>query len=389
MKKIFLSFFIFVFMGLIISSLCFAFLQSLQFVNDLRDHWIWIILALPFVGLGIHWVYKKYSPISDQGILLVRSQSLEAGAYQKIPGLMLPLVLGSTILTHLFGGSAGREGVGLQIGAVVSDFFHEKFQLSKQDRTIFLVASLAAGFSALFGTPLTAVVFAFELFCPKHIRLKAILPTLFLSFYSSTLVHFFGYRHAGLSMGEALNWDLKIFIFVSLMALIFSLIARSYIRLHDFFKRNFQTIFSNGAQRIFWGGVIIVFLIFTFDLTDSMGLGLHRIEASFQGIIQPMEFFWKMLLTALTLACGFKGGEVTPLFFIGATLGNSLALSLSLPLGFGAGLGYVGVFAAATRAPMASTILGCELFGWKFFPYFALSHLIGYWTMGKLSIYQK
>lgn len=362
------------------------FLYSLEWVTHVRELNLWIIVLLPIAGLLIGYIYFLSDARADLGNNLIFQEYFLP--QRMMPVIMAPLILLTTLLSHLVGASVGREGTAIQMGAVIADrfsFLKEKFN---QQRGFFLMAGVGAGFASLFGTPWAGTIFALEILRTKTLSWNSIFPTLitsFVAYFTCSLTNAPHTLYDAIEVPEFAFGNLPFLFFVGALFGITSLI---YIRCHQFFSHFAQKLVRKKVWRPFVGGVVL-FLVFLF-LDDSryMGLGIPTILESFQVEVQPYDFFMKLLLTAFALGFGFKGGEVTPLFFIGATLGNVLSTFIPLDMAFLASLGFISVFSGATKTFTACTVMGVELFGVEAAPYFLLVAFIAQLFSGKASIYK-
>jgi H+/Cl- antiporter ClcA len=313
---------------------------------------------------------------------------------------MAPLVLFTTLITHLFGGSAGREGTAVQMGGGIAAYLSKWFTLKKEDHRLILMCGMAAGFAAVFGTPLAGAVFAVEVIVIGRIQYKEFLPCYFSSIVAHLVCLAWGIQHTTYNIGFAgndllLHFDTVLIAKTILAAIAFGLAAFLFAEAH----LQVKTIYHKWVP-IKWlipviGGLMIIGLCYLLDTQDYLGLGVVAENANAVSIVSAFKeggatsfsWFWKLLFTAITLGSGFKGGEVTPLFFIGATLGNTLAWILGAPTDVFAALGFIAVFAGATNTIFASTIMGCELFGTEFVLYFLIACFIARLASGYSSIY--
>jgi len=363
----------------------FVFLGSLDYITSLRNKNENFIFLLPLVGLIVAWAYEKYGKISSKGNNLL-IEEIES-PNQKIPLIMAPLVLGGTLLSHLAGASVGREGTALQISGALADQLSPVFKLSASERRILLLAAIASGFSAIFGTPLAGFLFAIELFKFKHRQLPLLLTLLLSAFIAHHFCVFLGATHSNFTIGQVPAIEFSNIIYLVMAGLAFGLAAYFFKTLAHYFQTTAKYFISNPILKTSVAGAVLLVLYLVFDLKIYYGLGIETIFASFNDIQKPEIFIIKMVLTTFALSMGFKGGEVTPLFFIGATLGSALAIILPLPVAILAAVGFVAVFAGATNTPIASAVMGLELFGISIWPYLALGCLVAYIFSGKKSIY--
>lgn len=370
--------------GIAAGTLSALFLTVLNLATNFRDQHNWMLYLLPVAGFGIGLLYYHKGKEVERGNNLVFDTV--HNPKDIIPFKMVPLVLAGTIVTHLFGGSAGREGTALQMAGATADQLHKPFKLNAADRSILLIAGLSAGFASVFGTPWAGVVFGFEVLLIAKMPLKAIIPaiaTAFLAAYITTLWGV-GHTHYHISLVQALSFRGAMYSVMAGVA--FGVAAILFVRLTGAFSHLFKKI-PYAPLRPFIGGVIIVLLLLMLGTYKYLGLGIPTIVGSFNTAAQTQDFALKILFTAITLGAGFKGGEVTPLFFIGATLGSALSLFLPLPVGLLAGMGFVAVFAGAAKTPLACCIMALELFGISCGLYVAIACIVSYFISGRHSIY--
>ncbi|NMH26888.1 voltage-gated chloride channel family protein [Flavobacterium silvaticum] len=371
--------------GICIGSVTAFFLLSLDCVTHWRENHLWIIAFLPLGGLsiGLSYHYLGASVVRGNNLLLEEFHNPK----QIIPFKMAPLVLFGTLATHLFGGSAGREGTAVQMGGAIADQFTRFFKMEHSDRKILLVMGISAGFAAVFGTPLAGAVFALEVFAIGGIFYQAIVPALLAAIIADHVCLAWQVQHTTYAIttipemsGMNLIWTLGLGIGFGLTALFFS-------KTVHFFGHLFRKRIAYPPLRPFIGGVVIAFSVWTMDTTDYIGLGIPMISESFLQQMPWYAFALKLLLTTFTLGAGFKGGEVTPLFFIGATLGSACFGFVPLPVALLAGMGFVAVFSGATNTPIACTLMGMELFGSACGIYIGLACVLAYLFSGHTGIY--
>jgi len=375
------------------------FLVSLDFFTRYHASHPMMLLGLPFAGMFLAWLYHRWGSIAGQGTHLLVEEIHELRG--NVPMRLAPLVLLATLITHAFGGSAGREGTAVQMGGGIAATASRIFSLEKNHQRMLLMAGIAAGFCAVFGTPWAGAIFAVEL--PVRGRwhwrsLPAALAASWLGHLSCLAwgVHHTDYHLCGLTLDGFATPSLVIVIAVSLAAICFGLTARLFVQASELASRGFARAFAGPVWRAFWGGMLVILFVMLCGSSDYLGLGVEAMReggvsilSSFQdGGADPWSWVWKLLFTVITLSSGFKGGEVTPLFFIGAALGNVLGSSMGMPVELFAGLGLIAVFAAAAKTPLACTLLGMELFGLHYTLLFALACLISYLVSGKDGIYR-
>lgn len=338
----------------------------------------WLLLLLPVAGIGIGCLYHFFGKSVEGGNNLIMEKIHESGG--GVPARMAPLVLAGTLITHLFGGSAGREGTAVQMGGSIASSIGRWLKLNRDDTRTLLMAGVAAGFGAVFGTPLTGAIFAMEVLVIGVLSFDAVVPCLVASIVGDAVTTAWGIRHTHYTLASfvhmglvqsapGLSWLLLGKVVVAAVA--FGLASVVFAELAHTLHRFFKWAAPWPILRPALGGALVIGLAFVIG-PDYLGIGVsadpHQpnqvcILSSFQtGGATFWSWWWKILFTAVTLSSGFKGGEVTPLFFVGAALGNTMARLLHAPVDLLAGLGFVAVFAGATNTPLACTIMGIELF---------------------------
>lgn len=360
------------------------FLKSLQWATYTRESNPWLLYMLPIGGAFVSYLYAKYGKDSAKGNNLI-IERINAGE-GSVPFRMAPLVFLGTVITHLFGGSAGREGTGVQIGASISSKIGDFLKLKGMDYTILIISGVSSGFGVVFGTPIAGTVFGLEVSTLGKMRYEAIIPCFISSYIGNFIAELFKVQHSHYSMGASLN-GIDVFFKVILCAVLFGITSKLFAELTHVLKKFFATKIPNASLKSFIGGIIIIIIVLILGTRIYLGLSLDLLSNSFNQPVPKGAFIIKLLLTSLTLSVGFQGGEVTPLFVIGATLGNLLAGILGLPIEFLAGLGMIGVFAGATKTPIASFIMGIELFGSANIGFVFIACVISYVFAGKSGIY--
>lgn len=398
-KKIFLSFeqsfsllfllkwgFICLLIGALTGSASAVFLWTLEWATNYREANLWIIALLPISGLiiGLSYHYYGESVVKGNNLLIEEFHSPK----KIIPFKMAPLVFIGTILTHLFGGSAGREGTAVQVGGAIADQFTKIFKLSDFDRKIVLITGISAGFASVFGTPLAGAIFALELMVIGRIRFEAILP----SFLAAVFANYFCdvwqiSHHTHYTISRVSDLTPTTILWSLLAGIIFGLVSMLFSKSTHFWGTLFKKRIKYAPLRPVIGGVILAFVVYLMGTTKYIGLGVPTIVDAFNINLNSYDFILKLLFTSFTLGAGFKGGEVTPLFFIGATLGNVLVWFIPMPMPLLAGMGFVAVFAGATNTPIACTIMGIELFGIESGIFIALACTTSYLFSGHSGIY--
>jgi H+/Cl- antiporter ClcA len=385
--------------GLLAGSASALFLWSLDRVTELRWQNGWLLFLLPVAGLAVGWLYHRLGGAAGGGNNLIIEQIHQPGG--GVPRRMAPLILVGTLVTHLFGGSAGREGTAVQMGGSLASAFARVCRLSEENLRVVLLAGVAAGFGSVFGTPLTGAIFAMEVLVIGRMRYDALIPVLVASVVGDWTCTAWGIAHTHYHIGfdsaavGALHFDALLVTKVVLAAAAFGLVSRLFSELTHTLQQGFQRLVTSPWLRPALGGVLVIGLTFALGTRDYLGLsvrpespGAVTLLSAFEpGGATPWSWWWKLLFTAVTLSSGFKGGEVTPLFFIGATLGNTLGVALGAPIDLFAGLGFIAVFAGAANTPLACTVMGFELFGAHYGVYFAAACFVAYHFSGHSGIY--
>lgn len=378
--------------GLVVGCFGALFLYGLRWAYETRINNRWLLWLLPLGGFMVGYLYHKWGKdVVGGNNLIIEEIQLPS---RPIKFIMAPFVLLGTVATHVFGGSVGREGTAVQIGASIADQVSSIFKLNKTKRVIILKAGVAAGFASVFGTPLAGMMFSLEVAKTGKINYSSLTAS-FCSAICAHLVtreitHFIHLPHtqytiSGTTSFTALNfgWAILAGIAFGLAGMCFSLGAKYATLL--FSKINYPPL------RPFIGGLLFTVLVLGIGYEHTQkyhGLGIEHIVKSFSYTVPSYDFLAKIILTSIILGAGFKGGEVTPLFFTGATLGNTLSKVVPLPMDLLAGMGFVAVFAAAANTPITTIIMGVELFGSEHIYYLATACIVAYLVSGKTGIYK-
>ena len=384
-KKVFFWIFIIILIASISGSASALFLWTLDLSTNFRLQHPNIVYLLPVAGLIVGFAYHKIGGNSNKGnnLLLEEFHSPK----DVIPFRMAPMVYISTLVSHLFGASVGREGTALQMGGSIADQFSKYFKLDCNDRKKLIIIGMSAGFASVFGTPLAGAVFALEVFHTRKIQYQYLLYSLLSAYIAHYVCLSWGISHSQFSIGLIPELSVVNIFWTINAGVIFGLVAYLFSKSSHFFTDLSAKLIKYPPLRPFIGGVIIVSLYYFFDLQKYMGLGIPTIMDSFSVSMHAQDFLIKLLLTTFTIGLGFKGGEVTPLFFIGATLGNALIWFVPLPMALLAGVGFVAVFAGATNTLFACILMGIELFGISAAPFLAIACIMSFLFSGHKSVY--
>lgn len=377
--------FICVLIGVFSGSASAFFLVTLEWITQYRENHNWIIWLLPMGGLSIGLLYHFY------GTDVVKGNNLLLEEYENpqktIPLKMAPMVLIGTLITHLFGGSAGREGTAVQMSGAFADQFHKLFSLDDSNRKTLIILGISAGFASVFGTPLAGALFALEVLYFSKISFKSIFLSFIVAYIAYFTVEFWQVKHTHYTIAIVPQFSIINFLWVIFSGVLFGLAAMLFSRSTHFWGELFSENIKYPPLRPFVGGLILAIAIYFIGTTKYIGLGIPTIVESFSTTNQWYDFLLKILFTGFTLAAGFKGGEVTPLFFVGATLGSFASIYIPLPIALLAGMGFVAVFAGATHTPIACTVMGIELFGLESGVFIGLACIIAYFFSGSIGIY--
>ena len=391
------------FLGAIVGTLTAFFGQVLQRVNDIRDmHPVYWIPALALAGVVIVFTYKKVGKGTERGMGLVFDAA--HGKEREIPLRLIPLIMAATWITHLFGGSSGREGVAMQIGGTLGHNISSKIHIENAPR-ILLISGMAAGFAGLFQTPLAAIALSLEILLAGHLEMAALLPAAIAAFTACKVSQMLG-ETSIIVMNDVfpddianIIWndsglDIYFILKLALLGVLFGIVGGGFARLLPLSKKFFAEKFPNPVKRVAIMGVALSALLLLCWQGRYSGLGTNLTDMIFAGSAQDAadsiyayDWILKMLFTIVTLSVGFQGGEVTPLFTIGATLGTAVAAIVGVPLPLAAALGYAAVFGGATNTLFAPILVGAEIFGFDLLPAFFIVCTVAYVCNGGQCIY--
>ncbi len=369
--------------GIVVGAAGTFFYFCMSFVTDSRADHPWLIWLLPFGGFLIVGAYHILHSENDSGTNLVLS-SIHSG--DKLPIRMAPLIFVSTLITHLLGGSSGREGAALQLGGSIGNELGKLFRFDEKDKHIMTMCGMSAAFSALFGTPMAAAIFSMEVVSVGIMHYSALVPCVIASLIAHAIAGRFGAEAEIFLLDRIPAFTTGTAIKISLLAALCALVSILFCILLHQAEHLYHKFFPNPYIRIFAGGCIVIALTLMTGSQIYNGSGIALIEPSMEGHARPEMFLLKMLFTAATLGAGFKGGEIVPSFCIGGTFGclfgNLIGFSPSLCTA-----GMTAVFCGVTNSPITSLLISFEMFGYEGMPYFLLTVAFSYMLSGYYGLY--
>ncbi len=364
-----------------------AFHYSVEYVTQFRSGHSWIIFLLPAAGLLIVFLYRAGGIKHDKGTNLVIG-SIRNPEYN-VPFRMAPLIFITTVITHLFGGSAGREGASLQIGGSLGASIGKLIKMDDNDKHIMTLCGMSAVFAALFGTPVTAALFSVEVISIGILYYSALVPCILSATISYAITEKFHITPTYFILNQVPEMSLATGIRVIILSVAAAVLSILFCMSMQVIGKTFKKYLKNQYLRILVGGVLLVLLTLAVRCNDYNGAGMNIIEQAIHGTAKPEAFILKLLFTCITIGCGFRGGEIVPSFFIGATFGCTLGGWIGLDPGFGAAMGLVCLFCGVVNCPLASLVLSIELFGASGILLFAIGCSVSYMLSGYYSLYSE
>lgn len=361
-----------------------AFYFGMSYVTFLRTAHPWLILLLPAGGLVIVGLYHLFHDEKDTGTNLVIS-AIHSG--DELPFRMAPLIFVSTLITHLFGGSAGREGAALQMGGSIGNALGRLFRFDEKDKHVMIMCGMSAAFSALFGTPMAAAIFPMEMVSVGVMYYIALVPCVISSLVAHGIAVSFGVSNELFLIGEVPAFGILSSVKISVLAILCALVSILFCVILHQTGHLYKKLFKNPYLRVFAGGCLIVLLTCLVGNQSYNGTGINIIENCINGTVRPEAFLLKMLFTALTLGAGYKGGEIVPSFFTGAAFGCLFGNLLGFSPTLCTAVGMTSVFCGVTNSPITSLLISFELFGYDGMPYFLLATAFSYMLSGYFGLY--
>lgn len=370
--------------GVVIGLAAAAFYYGMKAVTDIRQAHSWLIFLLPAGGLAIVSLYHLLHDEKDTGTNLVLSA---IHSNDKLPLRMAPLIFVSTLITHLFGGSAGREGAALQLGGSIGNGLGKLFRFDDKDQHIMIMCGMSAAFSTLFGTPMAAAVFSMEVISVGIMQYAALVPCVIsaLTAYGiGTLCHI---RPENFTLGAIPAFTPKTAVIIGVLAVICAFVSILFCMILHESESLYKRFFKNPYLRAVVGGVVVIALTLLVGNQDYNGAGMDIIAQCIAGEVFPLAFLLKMVFTAATLGAGYKGGEIVPSFFVGAAFGCLFGNLAGFSPSLCAAVGMSAVFCGVTNSPITSLLICFELFGFEGMPYYLLTIALSYMFSGYYGLY--
>lgn len=375
------------FIGLVVGAVGIVFHHGIDEATHIRAAIPDMIWFLPFAGLTIVLMYSAVGMEKDRGTNQVLVAVRDG---QQLKLRTAPLIFISTILTHMAGGSAGREGAALQLGGSLGAFVGRKIHLDGKDHRVMVMCGMSAAFSALFGTPLTAAIFAMEVVSVGMMYYSALVPALVSALAAFELARYTGmHQNVGYEVGEVAQMSPETLLQTAVLGLLCALVSMLFCKCMHHAPMLYAKLFQDPAARATMGGMILMLMTIMVGSQDYNGAGDPVIRRMLAGETIPEAFLLKILFTAVTLGAGFRGGEIVPVLFTGCAFGTLAGPILGLPHGFSGALGMAAVFCGATNCPLSSILLAYELFGGEGLPMYALACGVSYVLSGYYGLYSE
>jgi H+/Cl- antiporter ClcA len=356
---------------------------STEYATKFRAENGWAIFFLPLAGILIAALYSWTHMLGKDTNDVIDSVHLG----HNVPILLFPVIFLSTVLTHLCGGSAGREGAALQIGGSIGSEMGKLFRLDEKDLRLVTLCGMSGVFAALFGTPLTATFFALEVISVGVLYYAGFVPCVASSLTAYGVSLMFGIAPTRFAIGEFYSLSALGLLRIAVLSVGCALVSIAYCVAMHKTQRLARKKLPNPFLRIVVGGVLLLALTLVLRTGEYNGLGMDVITKAVSGSAAPQDFIWKIVFTVITLGFGYKGGAIVPTFFIGATFGCVFGALLGVPAGFGAAIGLIALFCGAVNCPIASLVLSIELFGASELSYFAVACAVSYMLSGYYGLY--
>lgn len=371
--------------GIIVGLCGTAFYFGMSLVTVVRTQNPWLIFFLPIGGLAIVALYHMLHDEKDTGTNLVLSA---IHSDDELPFRMAPLIFISTLITHLLGGSAGREGAALQMGGSLGNTLGKLFHFDEKDKHVMIMCGMSAAFSALFGTPMAAAIFPMEVVSVGVMYYAALVPCVISSLIAHGIAYSFGVSNEMFLITDIPAFSVGNSVRISILAVLCALVSILFcVALHES-EHLYKKFFQNPYLRVFVGGCIVLFLTLLVGNQNYNGTGINIIAQCIDGSVRPEAFLLKIVFTACTLGAGYKGGEIVPSFFIGAAFGCLFGLAFGFSPTLCTAVGMTAVFCGVTNCPISSLLISFELFGYDGMPYFLLSVALSYMLSGYFGLYR-
>jgi H+/Cl- antiporter ClcA len=369
--------------GLLLGLVGTAFGKSIRFVTALRTANPWILYGLPLAGVAIVWMYQWEKDQKSSTNMVLDAIHAE----NHIPIKTAPLIFLATVLTHMFGGSAGREGAALQLGGSIGDFMGKIFHTDENDTRVFIMCGMSAAFAALFGTPMAAAIFSMEVVSVGIMYYAALVPCVLSAFIAAAVAGHLGLEAEKFTLQGIPEFNLpnagKILILAIACAVVSVLFCICLHKTEEIMKK----YLPNPYLRIVVAGCLVILLSKGFRTTDYLGAGMNIVEYAVEGKVVWYAFLLKILFTGITLGGGFKGGEIVPSFFVGATFGCLMGGILHISPSLAAACGMAAVFCGVTNSPISTFLISLEMFGFEAAPFFLLAIAVSYMQSGYYGLY--